>query len=195
MVVGVKEKLLAFRKEYLTIPKDQRGFTFLEILIVMVIIGILAGLTIPRLFNSKERAYMARAGSEFHVMRTAINMFILKYGDYPADVSRDIPPGIEEFVGKNDADAWPHAPWPGSVYDYDAHQRDGEWYFQISIRFCEVGQPDTCRFPKTDWAENFGVNSAVYYCLEGPCRPHSDQPITYPGYCVNCDDPSEPVFD
>lgn len=191
-IFAKKSKLI--QNDYLKL-KNQTGYTFIEVLVVMVIIGVLVGLVVPNLFSQKERALMARAGSEFNTMRSAINLFILKYGDYPADVDRDIPPGIEEFVGANDADAWPHAPWPGSVYDYDAHELAGEWYFQISVRFCEIGQPDTCNFPKTDWASDFGINSAVYFCLEGPCRSHPDQPPDYPGYCLNCDNPSSPVFD
>jgi general secretion pathway protein G len=175
--------------------KNQHGFTFIEILVVITIIAVLVALVGPNLFSQKERAYMTKAGAEMNTMRSAINLFLLKYDDYPADVDRNVPPGLEEFVQPNDLDRWPSAPWPGSVYDYDAHERDGEWYFQVSIRFCEIGQPDTCNFPKAEWAENFGVNSSVYYCLEGICRPHPDQPTTYPGYCMNCDNPSNPVFD
>lgn len=168
---------------------SEQGFTVLEVLVAVIIISILASLTLPNLFSGRERAYLARAGAEMNTMRSAIELFVLKYGDYPADVDRNIPPGIEEFVQGNDADAWPSAPWPGSVYDYDAFEVDGEWAFQISIRYCEIGQPDTCRFPRTDWAEEFGINSSVYFCLEGACKAHPHQPANYPGYCLSCDDP------
>lgn len=172
----------------------QGGYTFIELLVVITILAILMAFLLPNLFQQKEKSIMSRAMAEFNVMRTAINLFVLDNDDYPADVSRNIPPGLEDYVQPNDADRWPSAPWPGSVYDYDAFQVGGVWAFQMSIRFCEIGRPDTCNFPKTEWAENFGVNSSVYYCYEGPCRAHPTQPSTYPGYCVNCDNPSGPVF-
>jgi hypothetical protein len=57
---------------------------------------------------------------------------------------------------------------------------------QISIRFCPVGQPSQCVFPQQSWAANFDINSSVYYCVEGACRAHVNQPANHPGYCVNC---------
>jgi prepilin-type N-terminal cleavage/methylation domain-containing protein len=172
----------------------QEGYTFIEVLVVISILAVLFLIFGGNVFNQKERGYLARANGEFNVMRSAVNLFVLDNGDYPADVTRNIPPGLEDYVQPNDLDRWPSAPWPGSVYDYDAYQVGGVWAFQISIRFCEVGRPDTCQFPKTEWAEDFGVNSSVYFCFEGPCKAHPNMPANYPGYCVNCNNATGSVF-
>jgi prepilin-type N-terminal cleavage/methylation domain-containing protein len=167
------------------------GFTLVELLIVIFVIGILLALVITNLAGSKEKAYMARANVEFATFANAINLYADKYNDYPADVSRGLPPGIEEFIAKNDQNqSWPDAPWPGSVYDYDRWDNlDGADTLQISIRFCPVGGPlSACHFPDEPWAKNFGIDSAVYYCIKGNCRAHVSEPATYPGYCVNCPD-------
>lgn len=160
-----------------------------EILIVIFVTAILLGLVIINIYPSQERAYFSRANTEFATMANAIKLWAAKYNDYPADVARGLPSGIEEFIAKTDQNSeWPEAPWPGSVYDYDRWDGlDGEDTYQISVRFCPAGGPlGACKFPNQPWATSFGVDSALYYCIKGNCRAHNLQPATYPGYCVNC---------
>lgn len=164
------------------------GFTIIELLVVIVIIGILVALAVPQLFAARERAYMSKAMAEFNTMRTAVALYREDNGgEYPPDSNRNLPQGLENYIGPNNQiSRWPIGPWPGSVYDYDAHEIDGEWYYQISIRYCAMGQPETCKFPRTEWAKDFTMSSSVYFCLEGACRAHSGAPINHPAYCVNC---------
>jgi prepilin-type N-terminal cleavage/methylation domain-containing protein len=176
-----------------------KGFTLLEIMIVIVVIGLLAAITysvaVPKY---KERTYFTRSNSELNTMANALTLYLAKYNDYPPDVNRDVPAGIKEFVQTNGQSAtWPDAPWPGSVYDYDLWT---DWTYhdageaagpivQISIRFCNAGDEATCKknFPKEPWVtSSWDSNSAVYYCIHGPCRSHQTKPANHPGYCINC---------
>jgi prepilin-type N-terminal cleavage/methylation domain-containing protein len=166
------------------------GFTLLEIVIVIAIIAILAAVVVGAIGRSKDRAYFMRALDEYKTMSEALEYYRDENGDYPPDVSRDIPPGLEVYLAGETEGYWPAAPWPGSVYDWDNWDDPdypGEKIYQISIRFCPInGQLNQCRFPKENWANGFGVNSSVYYCVSGRCRAHQSEPINYPGYCVNC---------
>lgn len=168
-----------------------KGFTVIELLIVIAIMGILSSLILPSVQTAREKAYYARTLSEYDSMNTAIQMYQEDHdGDYPPDADRDIPPGLGAYLSGDDAGNWPKAPWPGSVYDWDNWDDPdtGDKIYQISIRFCPVGATiDQCKFPNEDWASSFGVNSSVYYCISGACRSHINEPISYPGYCVNCD--------
>jgi prepilin-type N-terminal cleavage/methylation domain-containing protein len=167
-----------------------RGFTIVEILIVIFVMAILALLVVNNIQGSTERAYLSRTVSEFTTFANALNLYAAKYNDYPADVSRSLPASLNEFIAKNEqGEDWPDAPWPGSVYDYENWpDLDGVDTYQISVRFCPVGGPlSACKFPKEPWVTaSWGVNSAVYYCLKGNCRSHQSEPKTYPGYCINC---------
>jgi prepilin-type N-terminal cleavage/methylation domain-containing protein len=52
-------------------PRNQKGFTLIELLIVVVIIGILAAIAIPKFANTKEKAYIASMKSDLRNLITA----------------------------------------------------------------------------------------------------------------------------
>ena len=55
--------------------KSQRGFTLIELLIVVVIIGILASIAIPKFVNTKEKTYVAQMKSDLRNLATAEEAF------------------------------------------------------------------------------------------------------------------------
>lgn len=149
--------------------------------------------------RAREKAYFSRAKQDLREMATALELYAEDHGgNYPADVSRNVPPGLEQYL--NTQTYWPGASWPSSVFDWDnwapasVAYEPKEQIYQISVRFCPIGGPiEECYFPNETWAENFGINSSVYYCVSGPCRAHGSEAYDYPGYCLNCDSqPSGP---
>ena len=65
------------------------GFTLVEILVVIAIIGILAALLIPAVTNSIKRARVTSIKLEVNSLASAIDQYNLKYGDYPPDFSSE----------------------------------------------------------------------------------------------------------
>lgn len=63
---------------------SQRGFTLIELLIVMVIIGILAALAIPKFANSKQKAYTTAMKSDLHSLVVAEEAFFADSERYTA---------------------------------------------------------------------------------------------------------------
>lgn len=171
--------------------RGHKGFTIVELVIVMVVIGILATIIMVSVSRARERSYLTRANADLLTVANATKLYVNKHNEYPPDVSRNIPAEIKEFISSNiPTSQWPSAPWPGSNFDYDAWDVDGDGTdetIQISIRFCPLGGDlSTCTFPKEPWVTGFNTNSAYYYCLKGYCRAHEAAPYTNPGYCVNC---------
>ena len=62
----------------------QRGFTLLEIMVVIVILGLLASLTIPSLMGNKEKADRQKAASDIVALENALDMYKLDNGRYPS---------------------------------------------------------------------------------------------------------------
>ena len=121
--------------------KPDRGFTLLELLVVMVIIGLLAGYVAPRYFAQVGKSEVKAARSQIDAFEKALEAYRLDTGNYPSSEH-----GLEALV-KNAAGepkwqgpylkkALPHDPWdrayvyrqPGEHGDYDifSYGRDGK---------------------------------------------------------------------
>jgi len=59
-----------------------RGFTLIELLIVVVIIGILAAIAIPKFSGIKERAYVASMRSDLRILVTVQEAYFSDYVTY-----------------------------------------------------------------------------------------------------------------
>ena len=73
----------------------QRGFTLLEIMVVIVILGILASLVVPNLMGNKEQADRQKAVSDIVALENALDMYKLDNSRYPTTEQ-----GLEALVSK-----------------------------------------------------------------------------------------------
>ncbi len=66
---------------------NRKGFTLIELLIVVVIIGILAAIAIPKFAQTKDRAKIAAVRSEVRNLMTAAEGYYSDSQTYPASVA------------------------------------------------------------------------------------------------------------
>lgn len=61
-----------------------RGFTLIELMVVIVILGILAGLIVPRIMGRPEEARRMKARVQIESIETALRLYHLDNGFYPS---------------------------------------------------------------------------------------------------------------
>ena len=66
---------------------NRPGFTFIELLTVMIVIGLLAGIGVPRIRNMKERSYQATLRSDLGALRTAQEAYYAENQRYATNVT------------------------------------------------------------------------------------------------------------
>lgn len=60
-----------------------QGFTLIEIMVVLVILGILAGLIVPRIIGRPDEARRMKAKIQIQSLETALQLYKLDTGNYP----------------------------------------------------------------------------------------------------------------
>ena len=86
--------------------QNHKGFTLIELLIVVVIIGILAAIAIPRFASTKEKAFDAAAKSDLRNAMTAQEVYFAENQTYTAqkaDLSLTESQGVTVDVDSGDA--------------------------------------------------------------------------------------------
>jgi general secretion pathway protein G len=63
--------------------RRSKGFTLIELIVVMAIVALLAGITAPRYFASVDRAKVGALRSSLAVMRDALDKYAADKGRYP----------------------------------------------------------------------------------------------------------------
>ena len=110
----------------------QRGFTLIELMVVMIILGLLAALVVPKMFGKLETAKTNAAYAQIELFGTALDSYRLDVGKYPASGEGlqaliSAASGAEEWDGpylrKNEI---PLDPW-GKEYVYESPGNHGDY--------------------------------------------------------------------
>ncbi|MGN6391311.1 MAG: type IV pilin protein, partial [Gemmatimonadales bacterium] len=78
--------------------RNRKGFTLIELLIVVVIIGILAAIAIPKFANTKEKAVLASMKSDLRNMVTAEEGYFSDNQTYAPAIGAAQGAGVVAFV-------------------------------------------------------------------------------------------------
>jgi general secretion pathway protein G len=113
--------------------RRQGGFTLIEIMVVVVILGILAAVVVPRIMDRPDEARVTKAKQDIRVLESALALYKLDNFSYPSTQQ-----GLDALVSKPSGDpepknyktggyikSLPKDPW-GNAYQYLSPGSKGE---------------------------------------------------------------------
>ncbi len=109
----------------------QHGFTLVELLVVMVILGLLAALVVPSYLGRERKARAQAAKTQIELLGTALDTFRLDVGRYPTSQEglqalRAAPGGLPRWDGPYLKKEVPLDPW-GRAYLYESPGQHGDY--------------------------------------------------------------------
>ncbi|MEO0511104.1 MAG: type II secretion system protein [Verrucomicrobiota bacterium] len=137
------------------------GFTLVEIMVVVVIIGLLATLAVPAIQRAREQSQNSRFANDMRVLVGQLETYITEVGTYPEDsTSGVIPSGFSPYIHANQ---WNDGPSIGGVWDVE---RDSYGVtLAIGVHQFTVTNEQIVKFDQK--YDNGNVSTGDYRMLDG----------------------------
>src|SRR5487761_2080838 len=101
------------------LPRQLSGFTLIEVMVVVVILGILASIIVPKIMDKPDEARIVKAKQDIRAIQSALEMYKLDNYVYPTTdqgltalvqkPSTDpVPPHWKQYLDRLPIDPWDH---------------------------------------------------------------------------------------
>ncbi len=113
-----------------SIVKNKKGFTLVELIVVMVILGMLAALVFPKFISKVGKGKVSAAKTQIELLGQALDQFRMETGRYPTTQeglnALQVNPGVNGWDGPYLKKGIPNDPW-GRPYHYESPGQHGDY--------------------------------------------------------------------
>lgn len=110
--------------------KNKKGFTLVELIVVMVILGMLAALVFPKFISKVGKGKVSAAKTQIELFGQALDQFRMETGRYPTTQeglnALQVNPGVNGWDGPYLKKGIPNDPW-GRPYHYESPGQHGDY--------------------------------------------------------------------
>lgn len=114
--------------------KKNHGFTMIELLVVLVILGLLAGIVGPQFFGKVDSSRVRTAETQIKMLKMALQTYRLDVGSYPASLEelRSKPANNAFWDGPYLDEGVPLDPWNNAyVYEMNSDAENGFYLYSL----------------------------------------------------------------
>jgi general secretion pathway protein G len=117
-----------FKRPYKKQNSNQRGFTLVELLLVLVILALIAGLVLPGIIGKAESAKAKASSSQISRISMSVESFYLDTGNTPSSLEELVnqPSGVTGWNGPYIKNSLLNDPW-GQPYKYKVPGEHGDF--------------------------------------------------------------------
>ncbi len=117
-----------------TPARAARGFTLIEVMVVVIILGVLAAIVVPKIMDRPAEARVTKAKHDIRALTSALNLYRLDNFNYPS-TDQGLEALVERPAGSPEARNWkeggyldrlPRDPW-GNPYQYLSPGENGDF--------------------------------------------------------------------
>lgn len=122
-----------------TKTRRQQGFTLVEIMVVVIIIGMLAALVAPSVLGQQAEAQIEKAKADINTLKGTVDMYVIRNNRVPDNLDELIVEDENGMVYLEGYEEAPLDPWKNA---YEIRILEGYRKFEI-ISYGQDGEPDT----------------------------------------------------
>ena len=135
-----------------------RGFSLIELLIVVAVIGLIAAIAIPNLVNAIQRARQTRSVADLNSLAKAVSMYGQDFADYPIQSSLSTVENLRTSLASYMANFNAHDGW---MRDF-MYISDGDEYTMLSYGLDGAASLPYSRGPTGFFAEDIVLNNGMF---------------------------------